>query len=282
MQSLAGSHLGKSSSDVDNDDFSIEEYMQRKIDRYNNSDGTLNAIDGYECKLCRNRGYTATLIHDATGICEGRIPCKCIQIRSSIARLKRSGLEKIIKDKTLETFNVKEDWQRDMLNIAKRYIDEGVINGKWMFFGGAVGCGKTHICTATAGKLLYKMPVYYIMWTDMIDKLKASANDMEEYSDIITPLKKVEVLYIDDLFKPAIDRNGNFEPPSTADIRRTYDLLNYRYINNLATIISSERYMSELIDIDDAIGSRIAERSKYYCMTIRRDRKKNQRLVDLI
>ena len=35
-----------------------EEYEQMKADRYNASEGELNA-DGYDCRLCKNKGFIA-------------------------------------------------------------------------------------------------------------------------------------------------------------------------------------------------------------------------------
>lgn len=165
-----------------------------------------------------------------------------------------------------------------MLDTALQYVADGVKDGKWFFANGAVGSGKTHICTAIAAKLLYQMPVIYMTWPEVNDKIKAVVNDPEEYARIINPLKNVDVLYIDDLFKPAIGRDGQPEPPTPADIRRTYEIINHRYINRMPTIISSERYDSELVDIDEAIGSRIIEMSKGYCLTIERGAGKNHRM----
>ena len=78
-------------------------------------------------------------------------------------------------------------------------------------------------------------------------------------------LKTAPVLYIDDLFKGA-------ERPTQGDLNIAFELLNYRYNDErLYTIISTEKLLDELIAIDEAIGSRIAERSKGHRVQINRD-----------
>ena len=67
-------------------------------------------------------------------------------------------------------------------------------------------------------------------------------------------MKSVKVLYIDDFLKGTA---------TEADRNIAFDLLNARYIKpSLLTIISSEWTISRVLDWDEAIGSRIAERSK--------------------
>lgn len=255
-----------------------KESMQRRIDRYNSQPGTLNLIDGYNCKKCNNRGNTAYIRESNGNYFDCYPECECMGIRRSIARMKASGLENSIKQYTFDKFEAKEDWQKKMIETAKKYVESGAKEGRWLFVGGAVGSGKTHICTACAGKLLYKMPVKYMTWPGESAKLKAIVNDDEEYGREMGILKETALLYIDDFFKPIKDDYG-IKPPTAADVRIAYEIINHRYINKMPTIISSERYLSELIEVDEATGSRIAERSNGYCLTIGRDTKKNHRMI---
>jgi DNA replication protein DnaC len=59
----------------------------------------------------------------------------------------------------------------------------------------------------------------------------------------------------DDLFK------GRGQPTDFI-IETTFEIINYRYLNLLPTIINSERLPGALLDIDVAIGRRIIERSQ--------------------
>ena len=260
--------------------FSPGEHERIRADRYNQTAGNLNADGSYDCKLCKNRGNFAEATERNGMIYQTIYPCKCMEIRQSIWRMRASGLENAIRQCTFERFAVRYDWQQKMLDTAKSYIAEGAEAGKWLFMGGAVGSGKTHICTAVCRTLLYAgKSVYYMPWQSESTKLKAIiSDDEEEYSRTINRLKNVSVLYIDDFFKPVIGDRGTM-PPTPADVKLAYEVLNYRYVNRSPTIISSERYLSELMDIDEALASRIYERANGYALSLGRNRDKNHRIT---
>ena len=56
---------------------------------------------------------------------------------------------------------------------------------------------------------------------------------------------------------------------SGSDVNIIFELVNHRYFNNLPVIVSSEKSFEELIEIDEAIGSRLIEMSKGYGIEIR-------------
>ena len=250
----------------------------RKIERYNAEPGHLNETDGYDCPKCKNRGSIGFLDIEGDTIHPRYPECSCMAIRRSILRMKASGLENSIKDYTFKRFNVREPWQQKMVDMARRYLAEGVKDGRWLFIGGQPGCGKTHVCTAVAGKLLYEKPLLYVVWPQISKKLKAIMYEAEEYEREIGKVETTDVLYIDDLFKPVIGDDGQKMRPTAADVKMAFEIINYRYINKLPTIISCEWQIGELADIDEATGSRISERSRDYCMAIGRDKARNYRL----
>ena len=262
------------------ENYSPHEWAQRSVDRYHASIGHLNDEDGYDCRLCLNRGYIAVLQEGSGGIpSEAMAPCRCMEIRASIMRMRRSGLEASIRDYTLEKFETKTDWQQKMVQAARSFLENGVQDGRWFFMCGQPGCGKTHICTAIARKLLYDRPVHYMVWPTESKRLKAIVNDVEEYANAMQKLETVDVLYIDDLFKPVKNDEGKIMPPNGPDMRLAFEILNYRYINRLVTIISTEWYLDDLLDFDEATASRIAERSAGYKLTISRDKARNFRIA---
>ena len=250
----------------------------RKIERYNAEPGHLNETDGYDCPKCKNRGSIGFLDIEGDTIHPRYPEFSCMAIRRSILRMKASGLENSIKDYTFKRFNVREPWQQKMVDMARRYLAEGVKDGRWLFIGGQPGCGKTHVCTAVAGKLLYEKPLLYVVWPQISKKLKAIMYEAEEYEREIGKVETTDVLYIDDLFKPVIGDDGQKMRPTAADVKMAFEIINYRYINKLPTIISCEWQIGELADIDEATGSRISERSRDYCMAIGRDKARNYRL----
>jgi DNA replication protein DnaC len=254
-------------------DISPRDYEQFKVDGLNNTVGSRNLEDGYECPTCKNKGFIAKLVENPDGTYSHCFAdCKCVEVRNSIMRMKRSGLKDIIKDYTFDKFEATEPWQKSIKAAAMDYAKdpEG-----WFFLGGQSGAGKTHLCTAICREfLLAGKRVRYMLWRDDIVKIKGAVTDSEEYCKMIDEFKRVDVLYIDDLFKTGKDMYNTVQKPTAADINVAFEIINFRYNNpGLLTIISSELSEDELIDIDEAIGGRIYERAKAF--TIGKDRSRN-------
>lgn len=253
----------------------IEIRERRKEREYNASTGDLDRADGYNCDACHNRGnYLSVYMHNGMWY-ETYAECECMTARRGIQRLRRSGLEIVVQAYTFDAYRTSEPWQGRIKDAALRYCDD--LETRWFFIGGAVGAGKSHICTAIASNFLTKMPVQYVLWVDEIARLKAVQND-NEYATRTGWLKTVDVLYIDDLFKITQDRDGRALPPTAADIKIAHEIINARYNARLRTIISSERQTHEIMDIDQAIGGRIAERARGYTLNITRDRARDYRM----
>lgn len=232
----------------------------------------LNArrVDGadYNCDLCGNKGYIFRPM-DGEAVA---FPCKCKGPRDSIKRMKRSGLESTIRNCTFASFQTAEPWQRHMADVARDYVREPQ---GWFYIGGQVGCGKSHLCTAMVREfLLQGMEARYFPWRDGVARLKGQLNT-EEYDQAMRDLKSVRVLYVDDLFKGG-SADGR---PSQADINIAFELLNHRYLDRgLITILSSELTVEDLMRLDEAVGSRVYERSKGHYLAIDRDPAKNWRM----
>lgn len=243
---------------------------ERDAEKLNELSGDLT---GYDCPDCKNKG----VVYFVKNGCVVSRDCDCMQVRRSREMLKKSGLEGVMKEYRFDRYETAEPWQKEFRDGALRYLKDH--DRKWFFAGGQPGVGKTHICTALAAQFLRQgIPVRYMLWKEDCARLKAVVTDSEAYSRLMEPLKTVAVLYIDDFFKPSRDESGQKRPPTAGDINIAFDILNYRYVNNLPTIISTERTIDELLDIDEAIGSRIYQRTKGYCFSFLEDRSHNYRL----
>ncbi|WP_246517197.1 ATP-binding protein [Clostridium aciditolerans] len=129
-----------------------------------------------------------------------------------------------------------------------------------MAFLGQVGSGKTHLSVAIGLNLLAKgIPVVYMSYRDEILKLKQNILDEEYYENSLRKYKTAAVLIVDDLFKGKI---------SEADINIIFEIINYRYMNNLPIIVSSEFTAERLLYFDEGVGSRIIEMCKDYTVEI--------------
>lgn len=258
-------------------DMTPQEREQKKVDDYNAEPGTLNEQDGYNCTICKNRGDIAVLNEYPAG-CWGwkAVECKCMATRASIRRMQQSGLKNIIKDYTLDKYKADEPWQKTIKDAAEAYVRDPK---GWFFIGGQSGAGKTHICTAICREfLLNGRKVVYMLWRDDIAKLKSLAMEGEQRHEMIERFKKAEVLYVDDLFKTGKDsKTGEKQQPSSADINAAFEIFNHRYNNpHLLTIISSESTADDILQIDEAVGGRIFEKS--VVLNLAPDMSRNYRL----
>lgn len=239
---------------------SYDEMMEMRVKAYNSVKGSLT---GYDCGECLNKGYIAKISNGSEVMAE----CKCMKIRSTLNRIKQSGLENQLKACTFKNFQTDSEWQRKMKTAAAEFVKNDSIG---FFIGGQSGCGKTHICTAMIGNFIKQgLSARYFVWREDSTILKAMVND-REYTERINEFKTADVLYIDDLFKQ--------KDVKDADIKLAFELIDYRLRQQLKTIISTEMNEDALIDCDEGLASRIMEMSRGFRMIIPYDRNKNYRL----
>lgn len=204
-------------------------------------------LGGVDCPICHNTGM---LLYRKNGR-EYAKECECMNKRRFLKRIRSSGIEDMLTRYTFETY-VADDTQRQKIKeIAEAYCEA---DSGWLFIAGKSGSGKTHICTAVCSRFIERgVDVYYMAWRDESRQLKAMMNT-EELNERLDRLKKVKILYIDDFLKGGCN---------DADIRLAFEIINARYNDTrLRTIISTEASIETIIGIDEAMGSRIKERSK--------------------
>lgn len=249
------------------------EHGRMKADTVNKTQGMLT---GHDCPKCLNRGNIAFPREDGSIYTK---ECECMKIRRCVWEMEKSGLKNVIRGLTFDTYTTTEVWQKTLKAGAMSYADEP--NG-WLLFCGQSGSGKTHLCTAVCRqRLLVGDEVRYMPWRDKIAELKSMSLDSERRSEIITGYKTAEILYIDDLYKVGKAADGTCNPTG-ADIGLAFEIINHRYINHLPTIVSTEKTPQELVEIDEATGSRIIEMASGNIFSISRDQKKNYRLRGVI
>lgn len=231
--------------------------------------------DGVNCPKCKNKGYIAEIDAEDPIYCYTR-ECECLSRRKALRELKRSGLINMIEQYTFESFKPLASHQKAMLDIAKRFLSSPT--GKWLYLGGQVGSGKTHICTAVVGELLNSgKAVRYIRWREEIQEAKRIITDSEKYGKMLNEWKTVEVLYVDDFLKG----NSKSGTVNDADTNIAMEILDYRYQHKeLITVLSGEKNLDEIMAIDEAVGSRIYERCKDMSIYIERKDGRNYRTAE--
>lgn len=226
------------------------EYEQSIVDRWNEREGDM---DGPDCPICLNKG--AIMYLDAYGNRRIR-DCSCMAQRKALRMMQASGLSKVLNTYTWEAWRSEEPWQQNYYDMAKSYAEHP---SGWFVAAGRPGTGKTHLCTAICGDLLKRcIGVRYVIWREFATRAKALVTDADEYQDFVNSYKWAKALYLDDFFK---GKQG--ERPTAADCNLAFELLNARYADpDKLTIISTELPIEKILNIDEAIGSRIYERSK--------------------
>ena len=225
---------------------------KRVIESANTEAGDLD--DGIDCKACLNRGYF--FVWDEDNACRVTRECECMVRRRNVRRLRFSGMEDLVRRYTFANWKVAEPWQKVAKQMAEDYARE---KQGWFLAAGNSGTGKTHLCTAICAALINEgYDTRYVLWRDFSTNAKAAVGDAEEYRRLLEPLKRAKVVYIDYLFKV---RKG--DRPTGADVKLAFELLNARYNDtSKLTLISTEWTIEGLLDIDEALGSRIYERAK--------------------
>lgn len=248
-------------------DVTSKEYIEEDCRISNALEGNLK---GYDCPKCKNKGviYKPSFSDFYGYWTTVAVRCDCMPIREELIRREKSGLNKLLKRYTFKNYKANENWQKRIAKAACDYVRNPE---RWFYIGGQPGSGKTHICTAIVNALLARgKAARYMIWQDEIIRLKQSITEADRYKQLLDGLKKAEILYIDDFFK--------VQNPTNADIDNTFKIINYRYNESLPTIISSELSISQIINIDEALGSRIAEMTdKNSAFYIPRDKKRNIR-----
>ena len=241
-----------------------EQWLQSQFEHEKQRKGDLDIYDGYNCDECNNRGYIPK-VDDGFIVYQ---ECKCKMIRRQLSILEKSGLKDSVKK--IADFETPEEWQVDIKQKATSFIQSK--SARCFFIGGQSGAGKTHICSGIAREYIKKgKDTRYIMWVDMVERLK-DYSQRDKYSEQIS---KVDILYIDDFFKPT----GNKADFSRYDIIKTFEIIDKRYKQpKKITIISSELTINEISAIDTATGGRIREMAKGYCIEVQRDEAKNYRM----
>ena len=184
-------------------------------------------------------------------------PCECQQVEKARIRLKNSGISEEFQKKDFKSYTTNGN---PVLEKAKETAIDYFMNfdafeknrENSALFTGQPGSGKTHLSMAIANNLLQKknVGVLYMPYRESITKIKQVVTDEYDYSREINPYKTARVLMIDDLFKGGIRES---------DINAMFEIINYRYLNNLPMIVSTEKTVTQLLEMDEATGSRIIE-----------------------
>lgn len=250
----------------------------------------------HQCQKCKDKGGTfITKVDDELGITSGNVyevwvECECTKFRKIQNLMKSSEITESFKKMGFNSFKTegKEIVITEARDCAMEYfkayksIKDSRTNSIALL--GQPGTGKTHLLTAVANNFIQKnmVPVLYFPYVEGFNDLR---DDFEKLEVKLQRMKEVEVLFIDDLFKPVNIRTkeGIVQKPQATEweLKQLFSVINYRYLNHKAIMISSELDIDKMLELDEALATRIAEMCKSYMVVIKGDKKLlNHRLRD--
>jgi DNA replication protein DnaC len=119
----------------------------------------------------------------------------------------------------------------------------------WLFLQGGAGCGKTHLAAAAANfAVSLGVPTLFLTVPDLLDTLRSTFDSPDTtFEKRFEEIRTADLLVLDDF--------GTQNASAWAQ-EKLFQIMNYRYINRLATIVTSNLLLDE---IEDRIRSRLAD-----------------------
>lgn len=205
---------------------------------------------------CPKCGGTEVILRKNEWGADVACECQCKAMRLAKNMVKRSGISDEFQRKIFDNFTTMDNPQ--LINAktkAMKYVENfaQIEHERYnsIMFCGQAGAGKTHLGTAICGELMNGgVPVIYMAYRNVITKIKQNIIDEGAYGRELKKYTSARVLYIDDLLKGRL---------TDTDINIMYEIVNYRYMNNMPIIISTEKTLNDILIFDEAIGSRLLE-----------------------
>jgi len=168
--------------------------------------------------------------------CACRVAEKQGQLTSLL--FNQSGLNRMDKVPTLDTFNIKKSANgKEAYDSVSSWAFNDV-HKKWLLLMGDYGLGKTHLCKAvTYGLLHNQVPCRYVNANEFIETCKEKM-DTGEYDSYVKSIKESSRLILDDI-------GQEYSTDWTQQV--FYNLIDYRYSNYLPTMITTNKTRPELV-----------------------------------
>ena len=202
----------------------------------------------YECEKCKDTGFVGTKM------------CDCMKQKLIMAGYDSSGIGKLIRTQSFESFDLEKCRQspeqynsmRLVLNESRKYA-YGFEPGKSgnLLFMGTTGLGKTHLSTSIAKVVIERgFDVFYDTFQNIMRELEKDrfgrSPDSGEYT---SRLFTSDLLIIDDL---------GTELTNQFTISALYNLINTRLNSSRSMIINTNLHGEEILPrYGDRIASRI-------------------------
>ncbi len=214
------------------------------------------------CPICKGAKFVHPLLASGKPDYSQVVPCQCakqisdterkshLQRYSNLGLLTRLNFGNLLPRGKSEDPISQEQFAR-AYQAAKAFADEPK---GWLVLTGPSGCGKTHLAVAIANHCIENNhPVFYITTPDLLDHLRSSFNPNSDmpYDELFEQVRNTPLLILDDL-------GAQSSTPWAKE--KLEQLLNYRYSNQLPTVIVSIVSIDEL---EERVRVRLAASNPY-------------------
>lgn len=226
---------------------SWDETITCRVINENNKEGDL---EGGDCPLCKNRGFTYGVQDGYEYIKE----CECVEKRRTLGKVENSEYATYITSKKFSNFEILDGTHSKALEKAKAFMAQKKY--PFLFVAGNTGTGKTHLTVATFFELVqFGYDNHFVKWESEFNSLKTEQfNDTVSYRKRLNRLKYSELLLIDDIFY-----NADGATPTAYEFKLVKEILDERSIRGLKTIMSSNYTLEKLFNLNPVVGGRISE-----------------------
>jgi DNA replication protein DnaC len=217
----------------------------------------------FKCPDCNNIGYVYQSGVDKNSAAFGKaVPCKCrklvLEEKRRLALLDFCGLPVGANELTFETFNLDHAGFNPLELEQARMAALALLTGelKFLTLVGRVNSGKTHLACACCNEYITaNRTAKYAFVPNLLDDLRNSYDRdvVIGYPRLMARYCEVDLLVLDDMYR---------QRPTAWGSEKLVQIIDTRHQNRKTTILTTNKSLEEIRDVDPEQGDAIVSRLK--------------------